>query len=202
MDGEIVVRALVPGSLGEEVRDLVRRGRGMRLAEDRDEREAVLVLDGADDRQERAGTARGGARLLLLLPHGRPDLLALAARLGVTALWAVGDPWRELLEGIRAAALGRPAFSSSLQRDYLPSLAGAPAAPSPSPACSGLLSHRELQVAVLVARGLSNREIGQRLYICLATVKSHVYRVLHTLGVESRQELRGLFPGPEPPAEG
>lgn len=56
------------------------------------------------------------------------------------------------------------------------------------------LSATELQVAQLAARGLSNREIGQRLYLSHRTVAAHLYRVFPKLGVGSRAELPAVLP--------
>ena len=52
------------------------------------------------------------------------------------------------------------------------------------------LSPQELQIARLAALGLSNKEIGQRLYLSHRTVGSHLYRAYPKLGVTSRTELR------------
>jgi DNA-binding CsgD family transcriptional regulator len=54
------------------------------------------------------------------------------------------------------------------------------------------LSPQELQIAQMAAEGLSNREIGQRLYLSHRTVGSHLYRIFPKLGVTSRSELRTL----------
>jgi DNA-binding CsgD family transcriptional regulator len=51
------------------------------------------------------------------------------------------------------------------------------------------LSAQELQIAELAADGLSNREIGMRLYLSHRTVGSHLYRVFPKLGVTSRAQL-------------
>lgn len=51
------------------------------------------------------------------------------------------------------------------------------------------LSNRERQVAALIKRGLSNREIGEELYISEATVKKHVSHIFEKLGIESRRDL-------------
>ena len=56
------------------------------------------------------------------------------------------------------------------------------------------LSAVELQVAQLAARGLSNREIGERLYLSHRTVAAHLYRIFPKLGVGSRTELAGVLP--------
>ena len=51
------------------------------------------------------------------------------------------------------------------------------------------LTAQELQIAQLAATGLSNREIGQRLYLSHRTVSTHLYRVFPKLGITSRAEL-------------
>jgi DNA-binding CsgD family transcriptional regulator len=51
------------------------------------------------------------------------------------------------------------------------------------------LTPQELQIAQLAAAGLSNREIGQRLYLSHRTISTHLYRVFPKLGVTSRGEL-------------
>jgi ATP/maltotriose-dependent transcriptional regulator MalT len=59
------------------------------------------------------------------------------------------------------------------------------------------LSPQELQIAQLAAEGLSNREIGEQLYLSHRTVESHLYRLFPKLGVTSRAQLRdALSPAP------
>jgi ATP/maltotriose-dependent transcriptional regulator MalT len=55
------------------------------------------------------------------------------------------------------------------------------------------LSPQEAQIAELVAQGLSNREIGQRLFLSHRTIGSHLYRIFPKLGVTSRQQLAGVL---------
>jgi len=56
-----------------------------------------------------------------------------------------------------------------------------------------LLSPQEMQIAVLAADGLSNREIGERLYLSHRTVGSHLYRIFPKLGIASRSQLARQF---------
>jgi DNA-binding CsgD family transcriptional regulator/tetratricopeptide (TPR) repeat protein len=65
-----------------------------------------------------------------------------------------------------------------------------------APAALSTLSAQELQIANLAAQGLSNKEIGQRLYLSPRTVGSHLYRIFPKLGITSRAQLASsLDPG-------
>jgi DNA-binding CsgD family transcriptional regulator len=61
------------------------------------------------------------------------------------------------------------------------------------PSAWAQLSPQELQIAQLAAEGLSNREIGEQLYLSHRTVESHLYRLFPKLGVTSRAQLRGAL---------
>lgn len=54
------------------------------------------------------------------------------------------------------------------------------------------LSPQEIQIASLVIQGLTNREVGERLFISHRTVGSHLYRMFPKLGISSRSELLRL----------
>ena len=56
-----------------------------------------------------------------------------------------------------------------------------------------VLSPQETQIAELAAQGLSNREIGQRLFLSHRTVSTHLYRMFPKLGIVSRNELAGVL---------
>jgi len=66
---------------------------------------------------------------------------------------------------------------------------------SPTPALEGL-SPRELEVAVLVAEGLSNKVIADRLCLTVGTVKDHVHRILEKTGLSSRAGIAGRLRRP------
>jgi DNA-binding CsgD family transcriptional regulator len=67
------------------------------------------------------------------------------------------------------------------------------------PAARDQLTAQELQIAQLASVGLSNREIGQRLYLSHRTVSTHLYRVFPKLGISSRAALgSALSPVAEP----
>jgi DNA-binding NarL/FixJ family response regulator len=56
------------------------------------------------------------------------------------------------------------------------------------------LTPQELEIARLAAAGLSNKQIGERLYMSHRTVGSHLYRIFPKLGVTSRAALSGALP--------
>jgi len=60
------------------------------------------------------------------------------------------------------------------------------------------LTPQELQVAQMAAEGLSNREIGQKLYLSHRTVGSHLYRIYPKLGVTARWQLGAVLDAPRP----
>ncbi len=62
-----------------------------------------------------------------------------------------------------------------------------------TPQARDQLTPQELQIVQLAADGMSNREIGQRLYLSHRTVSSHLYRVFPKLGITSRAELPGAL---------
>jgi DNA-binding NarL/FixJ family response regulator len=61
------------------------------------------------------------------------------------------------------------------------------------PSARDQLTAQELHIAQLAAQGLSNREIGQRLYLSHRTIGTHLYRVFPKLGVSSRGEIVGAL---------
>ena len=82
--------------------------------------------------------------------------------------------------------------------------AGPPAPPVPDAHEAVELSARELEVARLAARGMSNPAIADELFVSVATVKTHVSHILTKLGLGSRVQLAGWVaehdPGPRTPA--
>jgi DNA-binding NarL/FixJ family response regulator len=104
---------------------------------------------------------------------------------------------RESRPYLRAARDGFDSLGASSwagrARDELRA-AGVPS-PAPAPDAWKDLSPQELQIARMVAEGLSNREIGERLYLSSRTVSSHLYRIFPKLGITSRVQLTALSLG-------
>jgi LuxR family maltose regulon positive regulatory protein len=98
-----------------------------------------------------------------------------------------GQPMARLL--YRAVERGiAPAYAGQLLAAF-PSVESVPAARSkPSPDMIEPLSEREREVLQLIAEGLSNREIAQRLFLSVSTVKVHTYNIYGKLNVHSRTQ--------------
>ena len=107
---------------------------------------------------------------------------ALAA--GASGFLLKDAPAHQLVDAIRAAAAGNALLAPSVTRRLIAQFTRS--RPRPSPAISVDLTARETEVWQLVAEGLSNAEIAERLVIGEATVKTHVARLLAKLGLRDR----------------
>jgi ATP/maltotriose-dependent transcriptional regulator MalT len=94
-------------------------------------------------------------------------------------------------------ALGCAAFSQQARRELR---ASGESSRRRDPAARDQLTAQELQIAHLAAEGLSNREIGQQLYLSHRTIGTHLYRIFPKLGITARGELGpALSAGAAPP---
>jgi DNA-binding NarL/FixJ family response regulator len=84
---------------------------------------------------------------------------------------------------------GQAALDPAVQRHLVEAIAGTVPAP-PGPLADGL-TPREAEVLTLIAAGLSNAEIAQRLVVSEATVKSHVNHLLPKIGARDRSQAVG-----------
>ncbi|MGV9381050.1 response regulator [Nonomuraea sp. NPDC003707] len=92
----------------------------------------------------------------------------------------------EIAAALRSAAAGQSTFSGAVSRRLVDALSRA--APPPVSACPDGLTVREVEVLRLVARGMSNAEIGSALFIAETTVKTHINNAFAKIGVRNRTE--------------
>ena len=116
-------------------------------------------------------------RVLVLTTFGTDADITRAVDAGATGYLLKDAPREQLFGAIRAAARGESVLSPSVATRVL----GRMRAPAEE-----ALSPRELEILQAVARGLSNKDIGRRLYVSEATVKTHLLRVFSKLGVDDR----------------
>ena len=113
------------------------------------------------------------------------DELLYCIEAGATAFASRDASSRELIETVLSALRGESMLSPRSAAQVLGRLASR-ARVAGQLAPSAELTPREREIATLLYEGLSNKEIAQRLRICVATVKNHVHRILEKLHVKRR----------------
>jgi DNA-binding NarL/FixJ family response regulator len=142
----------------------------------------VVVLDIGPGRTVEDAIADGFTTpAVVLLDDPRLDLALALLRAGASAVLARQSDERELIAAIDAAAAGLLVVDAAA-RDGLGTLVRAAPADAPS------LTEREREVLDMLAEGLSNKRIAQRLRISEHTVKFHVGSILGKLGAATRAE--------------
>ncbi|MFI1071781.1 response regulator [Streptomyces puniciscabiei] len=129
-------------------------------------------------------------RVLVLTTFDLDEYVHAALRAGAVGFLLKNSRPEQLAAALRAAADGEPVLAPTVTRRLIDTVTGLPpallpAAAAPVPADVSL-TEREIQVLVLVARGLSNARIAADLGLSEATVKSRVNRILTRLGLENR----------------
>ncbi len=112
-----------------------------------------------------------------------------ALRAGASGFLLKDTPPNDLLSGIRVVAAGDALLAPSVTRQLIGEFVRRPDSDRPPPATLDVLTSREREVLTLVARGWSNAEIAERLYLSPATAKTHVGRLLTKLQARDRTQL-------------
>jgi DNA-binding NarL/FixJ family response regulator len=133
-------------------------------------------------------------RVIILTGFADDENVALAARGGAVGYVLKRGPLEPLLEAIRRVSLGEvwadPMLSVAQHREFL-NVAGKREAGALD--LRNTLSRREIDVIRLVAEGLSNRSIAEKLTISEKTVTTHLNHIFEKLGVESRLQAALLY---------
>ena len=150
------------------------------------------------------------ARVLILTTFDLDDYVYSALRGGASGFMLKDAPAEQLVNAVRVIASGDALLAPSVTRLLIDEVSRRPAV-DPQVVAPGLvdLTDRELEVLRLIARGMSNAEIADELYLGEATVKTHVGRVLTKLDLRDRVQAvvvayeSGLVtPGAHDPSEG
>jgi DNA-binding NarL/FixJ family response regulator len=155
-------------------------------------------LDGLEATR-RILSADGRTRILILTTFDLDEYVYEALRAGASGFVLKDDPPEQLLSAIRTVAAGDALLSPTVTKRVIAQFTRIPR-PTP-PKELDELSARERDVLRLVARGLSNAEIAQELFISETTVKTHVTHVLQKLALRDRVQAvvlahqAGLFEG-------
>jgi len=141
------------------------------------------------------------ARILVLTTFDLDEYVYEALRIGASGFVLKDDPPEQLLAAIRIVADGDALLSPAVTRRVIKQFTRMPQASPPKQLED--LTEREVEVFRLIARGLSNAEIGQELYISDTTVKTHITHILQKLDLRDRVQAvvlayeTGLFEGVE-----
>ena len=130
-----------------------------------------------------------GVRIVILTTFELDEYVFEAIRAGASGFLVKDTEPVELLRAVRAVAAGDALLSPGVTRRLIEAFAtqhprAPPARPSSTP-----LTEREREVMALVAEGLSNDEIAERLFVSPATAKTHVSRAMTKLGARDRAQL-------------
>jgi DNA-binding NarL/FixJ family response regulator len=127
-------------------------------------------------------------RIIILTTFDLDEYVFEALRLGASGFLVKDTEPLDLLRGVQAVARGDALLSPSITRRLIAELVARDQRPAPARSLEAL-TDREREVVGLVAAGLSNSEIAERLVVSPATAKTHVSRAMVKLGARDRAQL-------------
>ncbi|MEU2351166.1 response regulator transcription factor [Modestobacter sp. NPDC049651] len=147
-------------------------------------------LDGIEATRELLGRSPA-PKVLVLTTFDLDDHIYAALQAGASGFLLKHAPAAELLHAVRVVAAGDALLAPEITRRLISHfLQTGPSRPADDdrPAVLAALTPRETEVLRLVARGLSNREIADELFVVEQTAKTHVSRVFAKLGLRDRAQ--------------
>ena len=147
------------------------------------------VLDGVETTR-RIAAGHPGVRVLVLSASGEEGDVLSAIKAGATGYLVKSASSVELIEAVRRTAAGDAVFTPGLAGLVLGEFRRMMSAPGRDEAADGpRLTDRETEILRLVAKGLSSRQIAERLVLSHRTVQNHTQNVLAKLQLHNRVEL-------------
>jgi NarL family two-component system response regulator LiaR len=141
------------------------------------------VLDGIEATRQ-ITRSHPGARILVLTSFAADSKVFPAIKAGASGYLLKDSSPDELVRAIRQVHRGEPSLHPTIARKLLQEIAR----PTELPPAPEALTDRELAVLRLIAQGLSNQEIADRLVVSEPTVRTHVSRILGKLHLASRTQ--------------
>lgn len=147
-------------------------------------------LDGIEATRALLSETDQRPRVLMLTTFDTDEYVYDAIRAGASGFMLKDVSARTLIEAVRTVAVGDAIVAPSITRRLLADFTRAPTPRSDGvPPSFAALTERELDVARLLARGQSNGEIAQHLFLGEATIKTHVTAILAKLAVRDRVQV-------------
>ncbi len=170
---------------------------GEAIALARSERADVVLMDIRMPRVDGLEATRrigadddlAGVRVLVLTTFENDDNVVLALQAGASGFLGKGVAPQDLLHAIRVVASGEALLSPRATRGLVGRFLTSLRPPAGTLPGLDLLTDREREILVLVAHGLSNDDIAERLFLSPLTAKTHVNRAMTKLGVRDRAQL-------------
>lgn len=128
-------------------------------------------------------------KILMLTTFDADEYVFSALRAGASGFLLKDAAPEELVHAVRVVAAGNALLSPQITRTLISDYVSQPAVPQRAGTVEALLTERELDVTRLVARGHSNVEIAEELFLAEQTVKTHVSRVLSKLALRDRVQI-------------
>ncbi len=122
---------------------------------------------------------------LLFTTFEEEEYILRALKSGISGYILKNSPAERIINAVRTVSTGGTVF----QKDILEFIRGRIGGGGGSRGCFDLLSPRETDIVKLIAEGLSNQEIADRLYISNGTVRNHISAVLEKTGLEHRTQI-------------
>ena len=139
----------------------------------------ALALDSTSERP----------KVIMLTTFDLDEYVYAALRAGASGFLLKDTPPHDLMHGIRVVAAGDSLLAPSVTRHLIEQFVQRPSVERPPGKDFERLTEREVEVLRLVARGLSNQEIGEELFVSPTTAKTHVSRLLMKLAARDRAQL-------------
>jgi DNA-binding NarL/FixJ family response regulator len=145
-------------------------------------------VDGIEATRRLARSTTDAPRILILTTFDLDEYVYDALRAGASGFLLKDGTAERLFDAVRVIAAGDALLAPSITRHLINEFAARRQSSGPSVGALGTLTQRETEILRLVAEGLSNHEIADRLTVGEETVNTHVSRVLNKLGLRDRTQ--------------
>jgi len=147
-------------------------------------------IDGLEATRRIVGDERlADVKVIIVTTYETDERVFETLRAGASGFLLKDAEPHELIRGIEVVAAGDSLLAPSVTRRLIAEFTAQPTTSSISPKELQWLTEREREIVALVAGGLSNREIAERLVISPATAKTHVSRAMRKLNAHDRAQL-------------